>query len=90
MTSALKNLLAHNQVDPGKYHVTLTLAWLLAVNHFMQNTVASVDADSFIQSHEQLMDVNLLETHYSQSLLYSDKAREHFVEPDISPIPTYG
>jgi hypothetical protein len=36
-----------------------------------------------------LLDSRIMLTHYSTELLFSDKARAKFVEPDLDPIPRY-
>jgi len=93
MKSALVNFLAHNNVDPSKYHETVTKAWILAVRHFMkQSTDSSFTASSatdFITKNPKLLDKNIMLTHYSGELLFSDQARVTFIEPNLDPIPQY-
>jgi hypothetical protein len=87
MRDALHAFLAQNGVDPGKYHDTLTRAWVMAVRHFMRGTGRSTSADAFIEQNPMLLDTKIMLTHYSVGLLFSDEARAGFVEPDLDPIP---
>ncbi|TXS93897.1 hypothetical protein FV139_09730 [Parahaliea maris] len=90
MRSALVGLLRHAGVDPsGKYHETLTEAWVLAVDHFMNKTESSNSADEFIDQNPLLLDSGIMQSHYSAELLFSDEARRKFVEPNREPIPRY-
>ena len=84
----LTGLLRHNNIEPSaKYHETLTKAWLLVVNHFMNNTDATGSADEFINENPELLDSKIMLTHYSAERLFSEEARRAFVEPDLEPIP---
>jgi len=87
MRQALLNFLEHNEIPRSKYHETLTRAWILAVRHFMNRSGASNSAAEFIEANRQLLDSQLMLTHYSAAVLFSPDARASFVEPDIDPIP---
>ena len=89
MRRALRRFLDHNGVDPTKYHETITRAWLLAVRHFMARCSESNSADSFMESDPRMLDSEIMMTHYSAELIFSDEAREQFVQPDLSPIPDH-
>ena len=89
MRRALRRLLDHNGVAPTKYHETMTRAWLLAVRHFMSRCSESNSADSFMKSDPRMLDSKIMMTHYSAELIFSDEAREQFVQPDLSPIPDH-
>ena len=84
---SLRDFLKRHEVDPGKYHETLTQAWLLAVRHFMDRTEDAECADAFLDRSKALLDRDLLLTHYSRERLFSEEARLRFVEPDLEPIP---
>ena len=86
MRAALLTFLCHHDIPASKYHATLTRAWILAVDHFMHRSPAS-SADDFIERNPQLLDTNIMLTHYSADLLFSDQARAEFVEPNLDPIP---
>lgn len=88
MRDALICLLQHASIEPSqKYHETLTAAWVLAIHYFMVNTDDSKSADDFIEKNNVVLDSELMMTHYSGDVLFSEQARIAFVEPDLKPIP---
>jgi hypothetical protein len=88
--SSLLAFLAHNNVDAAKYHATLTQAWLQAVSYFMTRSgSSSSDSESFLRDNEVLLDPQIMLTHYSENVITSAAARQHFVQPDRQPIPHY-
>ena len=90
MRDALHAFLGHLGIAEGKYHDTMTRAWILAVRHFMEKTQDAGSADAFIDQNPLMLDSNVMLTHYSADLLFSQEARQRFVEPDLDPIPRYG
>lgn len=40
----------------------------------MEKTTASASADAFIDQHPEVLDSNIMLTHYSAGLLFSDRA----------------
>lgn len=89
MGDTLCNLLAHNDIDLSKFHQTLTRAWILGVWHFMSETTEAGSFGSFIEQNPVMLDSRIMMSHYSAELLFSDEAREKFVEPDRAPIPRH-
>ena len=89
MRSSLMNFLKVHGITPTKYHETLTRGWILAVHHFMHRCPTALSADDFIAREPMLLDSRIMLTHYSTQLLFSDKARAAFVEPDLDPIPRH-
>lgn len=93
MKSSLQNFLAHHNVDPSKYHETVTQAWILAVRHFMeksdQSDNATESATDFIDKNPRLLEEDIMLTHYTKEKLFSDEARLAYIEPDLDPIPRY-
>jgi len=87
---ALCRFLSYVGVEPStKYHETMTQAWVLAVRHFMARTSGKSSASEFIDANPELLDTGIIMTHYSKDVLFSDKARSSFVEPNLVPIPRY-
>jgi hypothetical protein len=89
MRDALHAFLRCNDVDPAKYHDTLTRAWIMAVRHFMEKATPAASADEFIDANTELLDAKIMLTHYSAEHLFSADARRSFVEPDLDPIPDH-
>jgi len=89
MRRALRAFLQHHGVPPSKYHETLTHAWILAVRHVMERSPASSSAAAFIDVNPDLLDTEIMMTHYSTDLLFSAEARAQFIEPDVEAIPRY-
>ncbi len=63
-----------------KYNETLTQVWLRLVAAHAETTV-----DALMKT--PLADANLPLRHYSHERLWSDEARERFIEPDLHPLP---
>ena len=72
MAQAVRNFADHHQVS-GKYHHTMTIAWMRLVAH---------DPDSAL-----LLDAKYLREFYSDAVLQSDASRNTFVTPDKRPLP---
>lgn len=89
MRSALLHFLKVHGITPTKYHETLTQGWILAVHHFMHRCPSALSADDFIAREPMLLDSRIMLSHYSTELLFSQRARAAFVEPDLDPIPRY-
>jgi len=89
MRDTLQAFLKHLGIADGKYHDTMTRAWILAVRHFMEKTGDTTSAASLIDQNPIMLDTKIMETHYSTDLLFSQEARARFVEPDLDPIPQY-
>lgn len=89
MRDGIQGFLSVNDVDPAKYHETMTQAWMMAVKHFMMNSSQSRSFEDFAGQHPVMLDPKIMMTHYSHDTLFSPAARAAFVEPDIDPIPRY-
>lgn len=83
---ALLAYLTHHRIDSSKYHETLTQAWLQAVWLFMQRAGDTPSSVAFLARSETLQASQVMLTHYSRALLFSDEARRSFVPPDLDPI----
>jgi hypothetical protein len=89
MRGALHGFLKHHSIDAGKYHDTLTRAWVMAVRHFMEKSGDTASADELMHKNPQMLDSKIMLTHYSAEVLFSGEARAGFVKPDIQAIPDY-
>ncbi len=89
LRTGIKSFLNHAGVDGSKYHETLTYAWILAIYHFMNISEDSYSFDKFITSNPVLLNKNIMNSHYSQSILMSEKAKQKFIKPDREPIPVH-
>ena len=89
MRESLTRFIQHNGVPASKYHETLTQAWLLAVRHFMHKTEKAESSLSFIDQNPEMLDTNIMLTHYTTDALFSKEARQTFIQPDLEMIPRY-
>jgi hypothetical protein len=82
-TRSLRRFAAHCGV-PGKYHETITWAYLLLIHERMQQDNAPRGWDSFRAANTDLFDwkPSILDRYYAPSTLRSDLARRIFVLPD--------
>ena len=87
MRQSLLAFLTHLGADPSKYHETITRAWIMAVDHFMNQSVACASYAEFVGINPQLLDSKIMLTHYSAEVLFSAEARQKFVEPNVQSIP---
>jgi hypothetical protein len=70
---------------PGKYHHTVSQAWVEIVAHHL--TADTGDFAAFIDRNPALLDKHLLRRHFSPALLASGSARDEWAEPDVAPFP---
>ena len=89
MRSALLGFLKANNIPLGKYHETLSRSWINAVRHFMDIEEPSSCFEEFLAKGMQLLNAELMLTHYSCEVLFSKRARRQFLEPDLKPIPEH-
>jgi hypothetical protein len=84
---SLQQYLRHHQIDPAKFHETLTQAWLQAVWYFMRRSGGTSGSDEFLARSQALHDPGIMLTHYSKEVMFSEEARRQFVMPNLDPIP---
>lgn len=89
MKRAILSFLEHLGVGTTKYHETITRAWVMAVDHFMDAVGPCDSFDAFIAEAPRLLDKQIMLSHYSAEVLFSDEARAGYVDPDLAPIPTH-
>jgi hypothetical protein len=89
MREALLAFLAQHGIGSGKYHETITRAWIMAVAHFMNESVPCESAAAFMARNSRLLDSKIMLRHYSAEVLFSPEARQAFVQPNVQPIPEH-
>lgn len=70
-----------------KYHETLTRTWAGIVALAVDETPDGGSFDHLLAARLHLLDKELPLKHFSAGLLWSDQARERWVEPDVRPFP---
>lgn len=92
MRAGILNLLEHgfkvNLTKEMPYHETITLFWMRTVADFND----SKDGASLLEKANEVAyewDKDYPLRFYSRELLFSDRARDEFVEPDIDQIKAY-
>lgn len=71
---------------PGKFHHTMTRAWLEVIAAARSRHPAAAGADALMDACPALRDPALLRRCYSPALLASDAARAGWVPPDLAPL----
>src|SRR5215468_2039915 len=87
-TASLRRFAAHHGAA-GKYHETITWAYLLLIHERMQRESAPRDWDDFSAANPDLFDwkPSILQRYYAPHTLASDLARRVFVLPDAAVQP---
>jgi hypothetical protein len=82
-SSALQHFAAA-QGKPGRYHETMTWAYMLLIHERRSRDASGESWEAFAARNPDLLEPNraLLERYYSRSVLDSDLARKCFVLPD--------
>ena len=84
LRESLLRFVDHHGVDRKKYNETITVFWLEVVAEELK----SLPSDSSLVAkcnvvEEALSNAGLAMEYYSPELLFSEKAREEFVRPDL-------
>jgi hypothetical protein len=85
MVTAIRHVAALHGSE-GKYHETITRAWL----HLVAVHVQRWDADNFkefLERNPALLDSRLIQHFYSRELILSEPARAAFSAPDLRQLP---
>jgi len=85
----LLRYLEYNSINTVKYSVTSTRAWIMAVRHFMQSATLCHSAGELVAQYPQLLDGNIMLSHYTKERLFSNEASKRFMQADIEAIPEY-
>ena len=86
MRDGLMRLTEHVGVR-GKYHETMTLAWLRLVAWAVAVSPPAATFEEFSRRHGWLFEKDALLRFYSRERLMSDEARARWVEPDLVALP---
>jgi hypothetical protein len=86
MAATLRRYSAH-QGKAGRYHHTMTLAWMRLVAAARRATPNICLFAEFIAAHPHLVNAKTLQEYYSDGLLGMPTARANWIEPDLSPLP---
>ena len=93
MRCGIKAFNATNKVPEGPttgYNETTTVAFMhliAAVNTAYSSTFPTPDADSFCDTHPQLLCKHILRLFYSPERRSDPNSKIEFVEPDLCPLP---
>lgn len=79
---------ARSLSHPGKYHDTITRAWLRLVAAAHAATPQIGGFGEFAARHPELLDRDRLGAFYSPRVIESDAARRAWVPPDVQPLPS--
>lgn len=85
----LMRMLRHLGAPISHHHETLTRAWLMAVDHFINLVGRRENSEAFLSACGCLLNQRIMLTHYRAESLHSPTARRKFVEPDLQPIPRH-
>ena len=72
---------------PQKYNQTVSRAWVELVAHHVSTDPDCADFAAFAARNPMLLDKRLLSRHYRSVTLASTRARQDWVEPDLTPFP---
>jgi len=87
MTQAIRRFATHHGAV-GKYHDTMTRAYMRFVAAHARMTPQLDDFAEFAVAHSELFEKALPFVYYSESRLMGAAARAGWVEPDLRPLPT--
>ena len=85
LSRSIRTYAAHHGA-PGKYHETLTVAWLQLVEHAAACLGPESALEDLVTAFPILLRKDALEACYSRAALGSEAARGLFLEPDLMPL----
>jgi hypothetical protein len=80
---------ARSANQAGKFHDTMTRAWLRLVAWAVAIGPHVDEFDAFAAAHGWLLDARTLDAFYSAARLQSAEARAGWIEPDLRPLPQF-
>ena len=83
MRVALHRFIVHHQIDQAKYNETMTVFWVEVVADALSKLGDSTLVDKCNAILNKFTNSGLALDYYSNDLLFSQAARETFVEPDL-------
>lgn len=82
--SLLELATSHGKAE--RFHHTLTVAWVRIIESERRSN-PDVPFDALVAVCPSLLDKDAPLSYYSRDRLYSDEARQRWVEPDLKPLP---
>jgi hypothetical protein len=79
--------LATSHGKAQRFHHTLTVAWVRIIES-ERCSHPNIPFDELVIACPRLLDKDTPLTYYSRERLYSDEARQEWVEPDLQALPT--
>ena len=86
MRNSLRRFIVHHNVDRQKYNETITVFWFELVAKALRQMTSSSLVEKCNAVIEAFSNAGLALEYYSPELLFSDRARELFVEPDLKDL----
>ena len=84
MREALLRFVDHHKVDRQKYNETITVFWFQIVAEAMSSMPAGLtELEQCNRIIERFSHAGLVRDYYSSDLLFSERARAEFVDPDL-------
>jgi len=69
-----------------KYHETITVFWIRLLS-WVRQANAGVSLEQIVEANRQLLEKNFVLEYYSPELLFSDRARTSWADPDLKSLP---
>lgn len=88
LSQSIKRYAEHHGAGRN-YHDTLTRAWARIVALAIAETPHAHAFGTLLAVHPHLLDKDLPLKHFSAGVLWSDAARERWVDPDLRPFPVF-
>src|SRR5262249_41177314 len=84
MSNTLRNIAA-TASKSEKYHETITLFWIYILAR-VRIVANGKSLEQIVQQHPQLLEKNFPLVYYSPELLFSDRARNSWIGPDLKSL----